>query len=92
MKSSNSIKSTIFKAVHKLDPQALSFHLLDSLSDEQIDNLLTLADHAVMTEMREAAACIDDIPPHEFVDHAAEHSRILLNYLSIRATLRGNAR
>lgn len=89
MKSSHSIKATIFKAVQKLDPQALSFHLLDTLSEEQTENLLTLADHAIKHEMREAAACINDIPPHEFVDYAAEHSRTLLNYLSIRAMLCG---
>lgn len=91
MKSSNSIKSTIFKAVQKLDPQALSFHLVDTLSEDQIENLLTLADHAVMAEMREATAGIDDVPPHEFVDYAAEHSRALLNYLNIRAILCGES-
>jgi len=91
MKSSNSIKATIFKAVQKLDPQALSFHIVDTLNDEQIENLLTLADHAVMQEMRETAAGINDVPPHEFVDYAAEHSRTLLNYLSVRAILCGEA-
>jgi len=89
MKSSRSIKTAVFKAVQKLDPEALAFHLLDSLSEEQIDNLLTVADRAVMAEMREAAAGIDEVPPPEFVDYAAGHSRVLLNYLSIRAMLRG---
>jgi hypothetical protein len=92
MKSSHSIKSTIFKAVQKLDPEALSFHLVDTLNEDQIENLLTLADHAVMAEMREATAGIDDVPQHEFVDYAAEHSRTLLKYLSVRAILCGEAR
>lgn len=48
-----------------------------------------MVDQAVMVEMREAAAGIADVPPHEFVDYAAGHSRVLLNYLSIRAMLRG---
>lgn len=91
MKSSKSIKAVIFKAVQNLDPEALSFHMLDSLSDDQIENLLTVADHAVMTEMRHAAAGIDDVPPHEFVDYAAEHSRVLLKYMSIRAMLCGES-
>lgn len=64
---------------------------MDTLSDDQVENLLTVADHAVMAEMREAAAGINDVPPHEFVDYAAEHSRIMLNYLSIRALLCGKA-
>lgn len=89
MKSSSSIKTSIFKAVQKIDPEALSFHLLDNLADDQIDNLLTVADRAVMAEIRDTAAGIDDVPPHEFVDYAAEHSRVLLNYLSIRAILSG---
>lgn len=89
MKSSRSIKTSIFKAVQKLDPEALSFHLLNDLADDQMANLLTVADHALMTEIRDTAAGIDDVPPHEFVDYAAEHSRVLLNYLSIRAILCG---
>jgi len=91
MKSSNSIKTAIFNAVQKLDPEALSFHLREQLDDEQIENLLTLADHAIMREIRETAAGINDIPSHEFVDYAAEHSRTLLKYLSIRAMLCGGA-
>lgn len=90
MKSSRSIKTAVFKAVQKLDPESLSFHLMDSLSEEQIDNLLTVADRAVMVEMREAAAGIADVPPHEFVDYVAEHSRVLLRYLSVRAILCGD--
>ena len=90
MKSSRSIKTALFKAVQNLAPEALSFHMLDSLSEEQIENLLTVADRAVMAEMREAAAGIDDVPPHEFVDYAAGHSRVLLKYLSVRAILCGD--
>lgn len=90
MKSSRNIPSMVFKAVQNLDPQALTFHMLESLSEEQIENLRSLADHAVMTEMRHAAAGINDVPPHEFVDYAADHSRVLLNYLNIRALLCGD--
>lgn len=89
MKSSKSIKTAIFKAVQDLDPEALSFHMLDTLSNEQTDNLLTVADHAVMTEMRDTAAGIDDVSPQEFVDYAAGHSRVLMNYLTVRGLLLG---
>jgi replication-associated recombination protein RarA len=87
MKSSHSIKTAIFKAVQKLDPEALSFYQLESLSEEQTEQLLAVADHAIKAEMRDTTAGINDVPPHEFVDYAAEHSRVLLNYLSIRAML-----
>lgn len=90
MKSSRFSNTAVFKAVQQLDPEAVSFHLLDPLTEEQIDNLLTVADRAIMVEMRAAAAGIGDVPPHEFVDYAAEHSRVLLKYLSVRAILCGD--
>lgn len=84
------IPTAVHKAITELDSQLLSPEITDSLSDAQIEILLSELDESVIKHIASGTAQVINAASDQIVHKAAHLSETLLCYLSVRAQLNGD--
>lgn len=74
-------------AIRRLDPTSLARLLPESLKENEIEELLLLADEAAAKEIGKVAFRIAEANPADIARLALDHSQCMQDYLSVRAIL-----
>jgi hypothetical protein len=81
----------IRKAIRHLDPKLLAQSLPEPLTEQNVNDLLVLADETLVKEITKIAIRISTARPAEIPSIAASHRQHMLNYFWVRSVLCGDS-